>query len=92
LWDDHPEFADPGNERLLDDGRETLATTTVDARDEAVAKMPEDTLTPLILSLALSVVFVALLTKVLWVAALGCGACALAAAAWMWPRDREMVP
>jgi cytochrome c oxidase subunit I len=92
LWDDHPEFADPGNERLLDDGRETLASTTIDARDEAVAKMPEDTLTPLILSLALSVVFVALLTKVLWVAALGCGACVLAAAAWMWPRDREMVP
>jgi heme/copper-type cytochrome/quinol oxidase subunit 1 len=92
LWDDHDEFADPANERLLDNGRETLATTTVDARDQAIAKMPEDTLTPLVLSLALGVVFVALLTKVLWLAAVSVVACAAAAAAWMWPRSAEEVP
>ena len=92
LWDDHDEFADPRNERLLDNGRETLATTTRDARAQAIAKMPEDSLAPLVVSLALGVVFIALLAKTLWLAAAALAVCGLASAAWMWPRKAEEVP
>jgi cytochrome c oxidase subunit I len=92
LWDDHAEFADPDGERVLADGRETLATSNRLAIEEAVAKMPEDTLLPLVAALALSVVFLALLAKVLSLAAAALGATALAAAAWLWPKAPERVP
>ena len=90
LWDDHAEFADPDDARVLADGRETLATGTRDARGEWVAKMPDDTLVPLIAALTLGIVFVALLTKVLWVAAVALIATGVAAAAWLWPRASEV--
>jgi heme/copper-type cytochrome/quinol oxidase subunit 1 len=92
LWDDHPEFDDPHNERLLLDGRETLATSTRLATGEMIAKMPEDTLMPLLTAIALAAVFAALLTKVLWIGGLALALTAVAAAEWMWPHRAEVVP
>ena len=37
---------------LLDHGRETIATTALDAEPDLILKMPEDTLAPSVLLLA----------------------------------------
>jgi heme/copper-type cytochrome/quinol oxidase subunit 1 len=92
VWDEHDEEEDPRNERLLDHGRETLATTTLEARDRAVAKMPEDSIWPLVLALCLGGMFLGLLTRELWVALAGFAATMLAAARWMWATPPEEVP
>ena len=68
LWDDHDEEEDPFGDRVLDEGRLTLATSTLDGDPVAVARMPEDTLTPFLLGLAVSVVFTGLVLEWLWVA------------------------
>lgn len=86
LWDDHDEEADPRGERALDEGRLTLATTWLDAAPAAYSRMPEDTTAPLVLSVLLTGLIVAVLFKSLWVA----GALALmslaAIAFWLWPK------
>ena len=92
VWDRHDENRDPLGEMILADGRETLATTTLEAQDRAVAKMPEDSIWPLILSLCLGLMFVALLTRTLWVALAGFVLTAMAAARWMWPAEPEKAP
>jgi len=91
LWDDHDEQADPHDERTLDDGEETLATTTLDAADGFIAKMPDHSLLPLVASVLLFGIFLALVWKLLWLAlALTIGA-AISAGVWMWPTDRELI-
>jgi heme/copper-type cytochrome/quinol oxidase subunit 1 len=89
LWDDHDEQEDPGNERLLDDGRLTLATSSLDGDPLAVARMPEDTLTPLLLGIATTIVFTGLLLKFLWLALAGFIAIALVSGAWLWPEKEQ---
>jgi heme/copper-type cytochrome/quinol oxidase subunit 1 len=71
---------------LLDRGKETLATTALDAEPDMVLEMPDDTLAPLFLALGLSVLFVGLLTKIWDLAFLGLGIGILALVAWYWPR------
>jgi cytochrome c oxidase subunit I len=86
LWDDYDEKYDPKDERVLDRGRETLATSWLDAEPRAVARMPEDTITPLLIALGLTLIFVALLFKLLWIALAGVVFSLAVAAAWLWPR------
>jgi len=92
LWDDHEEAYDPDDERVLDQGRLTLATSWLDGEPRALARMPGETSTPLLLALALLLLFTALVFKWLWLALLAFG-CALAVAAvWLWPRrEGELV-
>ncbi|MBN1237924.1 MAG: cytochrome c oxidase subunit I [Gammaproteobacteria bacterium] len=90
LWDAHEEEADPGNERVLDERKETLATSTVDAIDGFVARMPDESLLPLIASLLLFGLFLAFIWKLLWVVVLLSLATAVAAAFWMWPEEKEL--
>ncbi len=52
----------------LEQGRETLATTPLDAEADAILKMPGDTAVPFLLALALTVLFFGLLWKVWWLA------------------------
>jgi len=87
LWDEWDELDDPSGERILDRGgrRLTLVTSILDARPKAVATMPGDTLTPLWAALALTVLFVALLLRIPWVALAALLLTALASAAWLWP-------
>jgi len=54
--------------------------------------MPEDSIWPLILSLCLALMFVALLTRTLWVAIAGFAFTAMAAARWMWPSEPKNAP
>jgi cytochrome c oxidase subunit I+III len=91
LWDDHIEEDDPEGERILDQGRLTLATSALDGETLAVSRMPEDSIMPLLLSLAMTAGFVALVLKMLWFA-LACVIVMLVVnAVWLWPKqDRSL--
>jgi len=71
---------------LLDKGRETLGTTSLDAEPDVILKMPPNAYSPLLLALALAVLFVAALLHSWWLL----GACLigtlLASIAWLWPQ------
>jgi heme/copper-type cytochrome/quinol oxidase subunit 1 len=81
---------------LLDNGKETVATTALDAEPDMVMEMPEDTAAPFFLALGTSVIFVGLLTKLWNVSGAGGVITLLALLAWLWPRrelrEREPEP
>ncbi|HMM76637.1 MAG TPA: cbb3-type cytochrome c oxidase subunit I [Gammaproteobacteria bacterium] len=85
-WDEYAEEDDPKGERILDQGRLTLATHWRFASPQAVARMPEDTAAPLVLALLLTALFTAaLLRRPDWTA--GFLVLALACTAyWLWPQ------
>jgi heme/copper-type cytochrome/quinol oxidase subunit 1 len=92
LWDDHDEWYDPRDERILDQGRLTLATSWLDAEPRAIARMPEDTITPLVLALGMTAIFVGLVLKLLWLALAGIIFTLVIGALWLWPqRQGELV-
>jgi heme/copper-type cytochrome/quinol oxidase subunit 3 len=89
LWDEHDEEHDPSDERVFDQTRLTLTTTMREARPVAVAKMPEDSLAPLVGTLAFFGIFAALLMKMQWIA-IGFGiAAGLVMAWWQWPKPEK---
>jgi cytochrome c oxidase subunit 1/cytochrome c oxidase subunit I+III len=90
LWDAHDEAAPNGEDRVLDRGRLTLATSWLQAQPRAIAKMPEDTPMPLLVALGLAVLFTGLLLKALVVTAAFVVALLILCAAWLWP-ERERV-
>ena len=72
----------------LDQGKETITTTPMDAEPDRIVEMPEDSWAPFLLTLALAVLFVALLLKSWLVIAIG-GLLVLGALLfWLWPRRR----
>jgi cytochrome c oxidase subunit I len=85
LWDDHEEAHDPNNERIFDQDRFTLTTTWFEAKPYAVAKMPEDTIMPLVLSLTLMLIFIGLLLTSAWIIVAGLVLSLISTAAWLWP-------
>ncbi len=89
LWDDFDEEHDPEGERILDQGRLTIATTALDANPVAISQMPEDTITPLALALVMTLLFVALLLKWLWVALIAFAAIVVVTGVWLWPREEQ---
>jgi len=91
LWDDYEEEADPQGERILDEGRLTIASSALDADAVAVARMPQDTVTPFVLGLAAMVVFTALILNLLWLVLAGMAAVIVTAGVWLWP-EREQRP
>jgi cytochrome c oxidase subunit 1/cytochrome c oxidase subunit I+III len=70
---------------VLDHGRETLATTALDAEADAILKMPGDSLVPLWLSLALLLMFAAALGHAWWVAAAALAGGVIATSVWLAP-------
>jgi heme/copper-type cytochrome/quinol oxidase subunit 1 len=90
LWDEHEEEHDPSGERVLDEQRLTITTSALDAIPIGLAKMPEDTITPLLLALAVMGVFSALLLKAVWIAAAMGLVMLLFTAAWLWPRQEKL--
>jgi hypothetical protein len=74
---------------LLDEGKETIGTSGLDAVPDMVLEMPEDSIAPLLLTLGMAVLFVGLLLKTWAVVAIGGAVAALAIIAWLWPR-REL--
>jgi cytochrome c oxidase subunit I len=89
LWEDRLGAASARSSILrgpaLDHGKEALATSAVEARPEAILAMPEDSLAPFIVTLAMSVAFSGLLTEIWWLAAVGLAATALGILIWLWP-------
>ena len=69
----------------LEHGRQTLATTTLDAEADAILRMPDDSAAPLLLALALTVGFGGLLTHLWWLAGAGAALSALVGAIWLAP-------
>ncbi len=86
LWDGHDVSADPKNERLLSVGRLTFSTSFVRGEPVALAAMPEDTLWPLAVALALTALFGVVLTRSLPAMGSLAALTALACAAWLWPK------
>jgi cytochrome c oxidase subunit I len=81
---------------LLEEGKETIATTALDAEPDMVLEMPADSFAPVLLALGTSVVFVGLLLKLWSVVGVGGAVTVLALLAWLWPRrelrEREPAP
>jgi cytochrome c oxidase subunit I len=90
LWDDHDEEEDPDNDRVLDQGRLTLITTWLDAEPKAIATIAKDTLTPLILAIAMFVFFIALVFQMVWLALASFVAMFATGCYWLWPREPEI--
>jgi cytochrome c oxidase subunit I len=71
---------------LLDRGRETMGTTSLDAEPDVILKMPSDSYAPLLLALALAALFVGALLHSWWLLGVGVLVALLASVAWLWPR------
>jgi cytochrome c oxidase subunit I len=93
LWEDRIGSEGPRSAldrgMLLDEGKETIGTSGVDAVPDILLEMPEDTGAPVFLTVGMSVAFVGLLLKT-WVT-VGIGGVIVVGALlmWMWPR-REL--
>jgi heme/copper-type cytochrome/quinol oxidase subunit 1 len=74
-------------ELKLEEGRETLATSALDAEIDLVMKMPEDTVAPLVLTIGLSLAFVGMLLHAWWLTALGALLTLGSLVVWLWPRS-----
>lgn len=72
----------------LDDGKEMLTTTALDAEPDAIVKMPEDSIAPLLVALAAAMFCAGALVLSWIVAAVGLGLLVLSLLAWLWPRRK----
>jgi len=79
---------------LLDSGKETIATSALDAVPDMILEMPQDSFAPLVLTAGLSVLFVGLLLKAWTVVAIGALLSGAGVLIWLWPRRalREREP
>jgi hypothetical protein len=79
---------------LLDSGKETIATSALDAAPDMILEMPQDSFAPPVLAAGLSVFFVGLLLKTWTVVAMGALLSAAGLLIWLWPRRalREREP
>jgi cytochrome c oxidase subunit I len=73
---------------VLDDGKETMLTTVLDAEPDIIAKMPEDSLWPLLTTAAMAVGFAGLLLHGWWTAGLAGAAILVCLLVWLWPERR----
>ena len=89
LWDPHQEEHDPDDERVLDTGRYTFATSALDANVTSISRMPEDSITPLILAIALTALFTGLILQSLWIAGAGFLFTVAVSAVWLWPEKEQ---
>ena len=76
---------------MLDNGRETFGTSPLDGVPNEVLRMPSDSLWPFLLTVALSVVFVGLLTRIWWLSGVGGGLLAITIVGWLWPSSHAPV-
>ena len=94
LWDQPDEDFHGGADdpsRTLTEGRETLATTMMDARPEAILHMAEDSIWPLLLALSLSIMCYSSLLNVTSVSILAAIGAAISVGGWFWPERVEVV-
>ena len=90
LWDEHDETAGSPSALLRDDRKVTTSSSVLDAEVDGVLSMPDDTLLPLLISLALTLLFIGLLSKSALLGGGGIVATVLLAAAWNWPSAESL--
>jgi cytochrome c oxidase subunit 1/cytochrome c oxidase subunit I+III len=71
---------------VLDQGKETIGVTPLDAEPNVVLKMPGDSILPFLLSLGMAVLFAGLLCKVFWLIGAGGVAEVIVLMLWLTPR------
>jgi cytochrome c oxidase subunit 1/cytochrome c oxidase subunit I+III len=89
LWDDRLRRSEERSALhglVLDQGKESLGTDGIDGEPRVILKMPEDSLTPFFLSLAVSMVFVGMLLRVWWLVVISMAATLVLLTIWLWPR------
>lgn len=90
LWEDRlqesPERSSLDVGYVLDQGRETLATSVLDAQPDLILKMPGDSYAPLALSLTTGLFFVGLILHTWWLVGVGVTGIAASLLIWLWPR------
>jgi cytochrome c oxidase subunit 1/cytochrome c oxidase subunit I+III len=86
IMDEGPERSSVGRGLLLDKGRETVGTSSLDAEPDVILKMPGDTYLPLLLSLAITALSVSMLLHSRWGAYASACATFVATACWLWPQ------
>jgi cytochrome c oxidase subunit I len=69
----------------LDRGRDTFGTSPLDATPDEVLRMPEDTVWPFALSVAVLVICYGLVSTTWWVAIVGAGLLLVTIVGWLWP-------
>lgn len=93
LWEDRLDDSDERSHlkqgMLLDEGRETIGTSAVDARPHVILKMPGDSILPLLNTLAMTAFFTASLLRQWWVVSLAGLTLLLTAVIWLWPKRLE---
>jgi len=72
---------------VLDEGKETVGVTALDAEPDVILKMPGDTLLPLLAALGMVVIFSGMLLLNFWVIGAGAVWTALVLLVWLAPRD-----
>ena len=72
---------------VLDQGKETVGITVLDAEPDVILKMPGDSLLPLLAALGMMVIFCGMLLLNYWVVAAGAVWTALVLLLWLAPRD-----
>jgi cytochrome c oxidase subunit I len=79
---------------LLATGKETIGTSALDAEPDMILEMPEDSITPFLLALGTTILFVGMLLKAWGVVAAGGVLATVALIGWLWPRQalREREP
>ncbi|MBV8144900.1 MAG: cytochrome c oxidase subunit I [Gammaproteobacteria bacterium] len=80
---------------LLDQAKESLGTSPLDALPDMILRMPEDTVAPFVLTIGLGVLFAGLIAKSWGLALVGGIVLTAALVVWLWPRrelrEREAV-
>jgi cytochrome c oxidase subunit I len=76
------------NGPVLDHGKEMLAVSPLDGEPDAVLKLPEDSLTPFVLTLVLTAFFAGLLFHFWWFAGLCAALTLVSLLVWLWPERR----
>ena len=71
---------------VLDNGKETIATTVVDGEPDIILRMPDDSIWPFFVTVVMTAGFTGLLLHWWWMAALAALATILGILAWLWPR------
>ncbi|CAN7611471.1 cytochrome c oxidase subunit I [Trinickia sp. LjRoot230] len=95
LWEQRMEGEGDARSQLthgyvLDQGREALGTTALEAAPHVILKMPEDSYAPFVLGLFCALTFAGLAFRAWVFTALMLAACAVAIIVWLWPERRLM--
>ncbi|MFL6720025.1 MAG: cytochrome ubiquinol oxidase subunit I, partial [Burkholderiaceae bacterium] len=71
---------------LLDHGKQTISTSALNGEPQAILRMPEDSWSPLLMTLALAALFTGMLYHWWWFTLAAVVASIVVTIAWLWPR------